>query len=83
MYSWNLEKDRREADAYLTEKQSDFVTTYMMVSSLQFIIDQEPEIIKESAITALLCVLEGKEHAGQRQVCFLRKKAADALGAIA
>ncbi len=82
MYSWNLEKDRREADTYLTEKRSDFVTTYMMVSSLQFIIDQEPEIIKESTITALLCVLESKKHAGQRQVYFLHKKAADALGAI-
>ena len=82
MYSWNLEKDRQEADIYLTEKRSDFVTTYMMVSSLQFIIDQEPEIIKESTITALLCVLENEDHARQRQVYFLHKKAADALGAI-
>ncbi|MBC2717402.1 MAG: SidJ-related pseudokinase [Desulfobacteraceae bacterium] len=82
MYSWNLEKERLEAELYLTEKRSDFVTTYMTVSNLQFIIDQRPEIINKATTTALLRVLEGEEHASQRQVYFLYKKAADALGAI-
>jgi len=82
MYSWNLEKERRDAELYLTEKRSDFVTTYMTVSNLQFIIQQNPEIINKNTADALLFVLKGKEHASQRQVYFLYKKAADALGAI-
>jgi hypothetical protein len=82
MYSWNLEKDRREAECYLTEKRSDFVATYMTVSNLQFIIDQQPEIITEATVSSLACVLAGKEHATQRQAYFLYKKAGDALGAI-
>ncbi len=82
MYSWNLEKERLDAELYLTEKRSDFVTTYMTVSSLQFIIKQSPEIISKTTPTALLCVLEGDEHASQRQAYFLYKKAADALGGI-
>jgi hypothetical protein len=82
MYSWNLEKERLDAEAYLTEKRSDFVTTYMAVSNLQFIIQQHPEILNKNTVNALLCVLEGKEHASQRQIYFLYKKAADALGAI-
>jgi hypothetical protein len=82
MYSWNLEKERLDAELYLTEKRSDFVTTYMTVSNLQFIIQQNPEIINKNTATALLCVLGGKEHASQRQVYFLYKKAANALGAI-
>ena len=82
MYSWNLEKERLDAELYLTEKRSDFVTTYMTVSNLQFIIKQNPEIITKITATALLCVLEGKEHASQRQVYFLFKKAANALGTI-
>ena len=82
MYSWNLEKERLDAEIYLTEKRSDFVTTYMTVSNLQFIIEQHIEIINKNTATALLCVLEGKEHISQRQVYFLFKKAADALGAI-
>ena len=82
MYSWNLEKERCEAEAYLTEKQTDFVTTYMTVSSLQFIIEQDLKVIKASTIAALLRVLESKKHASQRQIYFLHKKAADAIGAI-
>jgi hypothetical protein len=82
MYSWNLEKERLDAEVYLTEKRSDFVTTYMTVSNLQFIIEHHPEIISKNTANALLCVLEGKEHASQRQAYFLYKKAADALGAI-
>ncbi len=82
MYSWNLEKERLDAELYLTEKRSDFVTTYMTVSNLQFIIEQNPEIITKTTATALLSVLKGEEHASQRQVYFLYKKAADALGAI-
>lgn len=82
MYSWNFEKDRHEAESYLIEKQSDFVTTYMTVSNLQFIIDQAPEIIKNTTISALSCVLENETHAGQRQIFFLHRKAADALRAI-
>ncbi|MDA3896953.1 MAG: SidJ-related pseudokinase [Desulfobacteraceae bacterium] len=82
MYSWDLEKERLDAELYLTEKRSDFVTTYMTVSNLQFIIQQHPERINTNTANALLCVLEGKEHASQRQVYFLYRKAADALGAI-
>ena len=82
MYSWNLEKERLDAELYLTEKRTDFVTTYMTVSNLQFIISQNPEILNKKTATALLHVLEGDEHASQRQVYFLYKKAADALGAI-
>ena len=82
MYAWNLEKDRQEAECYLIEKRSDFVATYMTVSNLQFIIDQQPEIVTESTVTALTCVLTGHEHGAQRQAYFLYKKAADALGSI-
>ncbi len=82
MYSWNLEKERLDAEVYLTEKRSDFVTTYMTVSNLQFIIKQNPEITSKNTANALLCVLEGNEHTSQRQAYFLYKKAADALGTM-
>jgi len=82
MYSDNFEKERLEAETYLFGKRNDFVTTYMTVANLQYIIKQEINVIDKSTITALLCVLEGSEHTSQRQVFFLYKKAADALGAI-
>ncbi len=82
MYTHSLEKDRQDAERYLTEKRSDFVATYMAVSNLQFIIDQQPDIVAPSSVTALEKVLSGKEHAGQRQAYFLYKKAADALSAL-
>ena len=82
MYSYNVEKEKVEAEIYLTQKRSDFVTTYMTVSNLQFIIRQHPEVINKNTINALFCLLDGKEHNSQRQVYFLYKKAADALRAI-
>jgi len=53
MYSWNLEKERLDAELYLTEKRSDFVTTYITVSNLQFIIRQNPEIINKTPTNIL------------------------------
>ena len=82
MYQWNLENERLEAEAYLNGRRADFTTTYMRVANLQFIIEQQPEILHSSTVAALLCVLEGTEHNRQRQVFFLFKKAADALAAI-
>ena len=80
MYSWNLEKERLDAEAYLTGPRSDFVTTYMTVANLQFIIKEHPDIISGNTAAALLAVLSGTEHASQKQVFFLYKKAADGLG---
>lgn len=80
MYSWNLEKERLEAEAYLTGPRADFVTTYMTVANLQFIIKQSPELLTQHTATALLAVLRGTEHESQKQVFFLYKKAADGLG---
>jgi len=82
MYCWNLEKERLEAETYLCGRRRDFTTTYMRVANLQYIICQQPEIIRESTVAALCQVLEGTEHIRQRQVFFLFKKAADALAAI-
>jgi len=82
MYSWKLENERLEAESYLSGCRSDFTATYMQVANLQYIIAQQPEIVQPGTVSALLCVLEGKEHHSQRQVFFLFKKAADALAAI-
>lgn len=82
MYSWNLEKERLEAESYLSGTRADFVTTYMTVANLQYIISQQPDIVTGKTVDTLLDVLEGQEHAGQRQAYFLYKKAADALAAI-
>ena len=67
MYSWNLEKERLDAEAYLTGPRNDFVTTYMNVANLQFIIKEHPDIISGNTATALLAVLSGTEHASQKQ----------------
>lgn len=48
MYAWNLESERLEAESYLTDRRTDFTTTYMRVANLQFIIAQQPEIIQIS-----------------------------------
>lgn len=80
MYSWNLEKERLDAEAYLTGPRNDFVTTYMTVANLQFIIKEHTDIISKNTAAALLAVLKGTEHASQKQVFFLYKKAADGLG---
>ena len=82
MYCWNLENERLEAETYLCGRRRDFTTTYMRVANLQYIICQQPEIVRESTVAALCQVLEGTEHIRQRQVFFLFKKAADALAAI-
>jgi len=82
MYCWNLENERLEAETYLCGPRRDFTTTYMRVANLQYIIVQQPEIVRESTVSALCQVLEGTEHLRQRQVFFLFKKAADALAAI-
>ncbi|MFO7839999.1 MAG: SidJ-related pseudokinase [Desulfosalsimonadaceae bacterium] len=79
MYTWNLEKERLDAEAYLCGRRCDFTATYMQVANLQFIIARQPEIVRTSTASALIRVLEGKEHAGQRQVFFLLKKAGEAL----
>ncbi len=79
MYTWNLEKERLEAEAYLSDRRTDFTATYMQVANLQFIIAQQPDIIRATTASALIRVLEGREHAGQRQVFFLLKKAGEAL----
>lgn len=82
MYCPNLENERVEAETYLCGRRRDFTTTYMRVASLQYIICQQPEIIRERTVSALCRVLEGTEHLRQRQVFFLFKKAADTLAAI-
>ena len=82
MYSWNLEKERLDAEAYLTGPRNDFVTTYMTVANLQFIIQKHPDILSQDTAAALMAVLTGTEHAAQKQVFFLYKKAADGLGGI-
>lgn len=82
MYQWNLENERLEVESYLNGRRRDFTATYMKVANLQFIIKQQPEIIRASTADALCRVLEGAEHKRQRQVFFLFKKAADALAAI-
>ncbi|MCF8026487.1 MAG: hypothetical protein K9K82_13500, partial [Desulfobacteraceae bacterium] len=79
MYAWNLEKERAAAESYLLHRQTDFTTTYMEVSNLQYIIAQQPEIVKPATADALCCVLGSTAHIQQRQVFFLFKKAADAL----
>ena len=78
----NIDKERLDAEAYLTEKQTDFVTTYMTVANLQFLVQEDIEQITKNTVNALLSVLKGSNHTSQRQVFFLHKKAADALGAI-
>jgi len=82
VYSWNLEKERLDAEAYLTGPRNDFVTTYMTVANLQFIIKEHPDILSQNTAAALLAVLTGAEHASQKQVFFLYKKAADGLGGM-
>ncbi|MBS3731685.1 MAG: SidJ-related pseudokinase [Desulfobacterales bacterium] len=82
MYAWNLENERAAAETYLLHRQTDFTTTYMEVSNLQYIIAQNPEIVQLDTAAALCCVLCGKSHSRQRQVFFLFKKAADALAAM-
>ncbi len=82
MAAGNLENERLEAESYLNTRRSDFTTTYMRVANLQYIIAQQPEIVRPGTIAALCAVLEGAEHRSQRQVFFLFKKAADALAAI-
>ncbi|MCF8110169.1 MAG: SidJ-related pseudokinase [Desulfobacteraceae bacterium] len=82
MYAWDLKKERREAENYLLYKQTDFTATYMQVSSLQYIIGNQPEIIRNSTVSALNSVLWDETHNSQRQVFFLFKKAADALAEI-
>ncbi len=82
MYAWNLENERAAAERYLLHRQTDFTATYMEVSNLQFIIAQQPEIVRPATAEALYCVLCGTKHTPQRQVFFLFKKAADALAAM-
>ena len=82
MYAWNLENERAAAERYLLHRQTDFTATYMEVSNLQFIIAQQPEVVRPSTAEALYCVLCGTTHSPQRQVFFLFKKAADALAAM-
>ncbi|MBS3808797.1 MAG: SidJ-related pseudokinase, partial [Desulfobacterales bacterium] len=82
MYAWNLKKERAAAESYLLHRQTDFTTTYMEVSNLQYIIAQQPEIVKPATADALCCVLFGTAHNRQRQVFFLFKKAADALASM-
>ncbi|HMA85310.1 MAG TPA: SidJ-related pseudokinase [Desulfosalsimonadaceae bacterium] len=82
MYTWHLEGERLEAEAYLSGRRADFTATYMKVANLQFIIEQQPEIIQPGTVNALCRVLEGTEHKSQRQVFFLFKKAAEGLAAI-
>ncbi|MFP4533793.1 MAG: SidJ-related pseudokinase [Desulfobacterales bacterium] len=82
MYTWNLESERLEAETYLSGRRTDFTATYMKVANLQFIIEQQPEIIQPDTVNALCRVLEGTEHKSQRQVFFLFKKAAEGLAAI-
>ncbi|MFW6081956.1 MAG: SidJ-related pseudokinase, partial [Desulfosalsimonas sp.] len=82
MHTWNLEYERRDAEKYLLQHQTDFTATYMQVSNLQHVISTQPEIIKTSTISALRSVLCSTLHNPRRQVFFLFKKAADALAAI-
>ena len=82
MYTWNLEGERLEAETYLSGRRADFTATYMKVANLQFIIEQQPDIIQPRTVAALGRVLEGTEHKTQRQVFFLFKKAAEGLTAI-
>ncbi|MFP3980620.1 MAG: SidJ-related pseudokinase [Desulfobacterales bacterium] len=82
MYAWNLENERAGAEKYLLHRQTDFTATYMEVSNLQYIIAQQPEIVRPSTAEALYRVLCGTTHSPQRQVFFLFKKAADALAAM-
>lgn len=82
LYAWNLENERAAAETYLLHRQTDFTTTYMEVSNLQYIIAQNPGIIQPDTAAALCSVLCGTAHSRQRQVFFLFKKAADALAAM-
>lgn len=82
MYSWNLENERIEAEAYLCGRRLDFTTTYMRVANLRFVVEEQPEIVGAGTVNALQSVLEGTEHRRQRQVFFLFRKAAEALAAI-
>ena len=82
MYTWNLEGERLEAETYLSGRRADFTATYMKVANLQFIIEQQADIIQPGTVAALGRVLEGTEHKTQRQVFFLFKKAAEGLTAI-
>ncbi len=82
MSIWNLEKERIAEETGLLEKRGDFAATYMSVSNLQYIIGKQPDSVTPTTIEALLSVLEGAEHATQRQVFFLYRKAARAIGVI-
>ena len=75
-----MKKKRLDAESLSDGPRNDFVTTYMTVANLQFIIKEHPDIISKNTAAALLAVLEGTEHATQKQVFFLYKKAADGLG---
>ncbi|MFZ5569340.1 MAG: SidJ-related pseudokinase [Thermodesulfobacteriota bacterium] len=79
---WDLDTERIREETALLEKRGDFAAAYMAVANLQYIIRKRPETVTPTTIRALLCVLEGAEHAAQRQVFFLYRKAANALSAI-
>lgn len=79
MTTWSVKKERIRLEKLLCNHNLDFSASYMAILNLHGLIQDYPQTVRSSSVSALKHVLEDRTHISQKQSLFLYRAAADTL----